>query len=239
MLVLDPGLPTAAAPSPPPARLIAFGGSAGGIPALMQILSRLPFDFPIPIIVVQHLSAERKSLLPDVLGYRTSLRCAWALNGQRPRAGCIHVAPPGGNLTITAAGTFLSTPGPKPRMGWPSVDSFLSSMATHLGPQAIAIILSGALHDGARGLWAVRRQGGVTIVQDPATASFADMPSIAKDLGRADLTLSLEAIVEALEILAEQEVVQHQAIMAEPVIHPGARHTRIPAEPGYIIRNIG
>jgi two-component system chemotaxis response regulator CheB len=204
MLAHDPDLPVAAAPSLLPGHLVAFGGSAGGIPALTRIVSRLPSDFPIPIVVVQHLSAERKSWLPDLLDYRTSLHCAWARNGERPQPGCIHVAPPGGNLTNTATGTFLSTPGPKPRLGWPSIDGFLFSMATRLGPQAIAVVLSGALYDGARGLWAVRRRGGITIVQDPDTASVADMPRTARDLGRADLTLSLDAISVALEILAEE-----------------------------------
>lgn len=187
-------------------RLVAFGGSAGALSALLGILSLLPGDFPIPIAVVQHLAAERQSRLPGVLGFRTGLRCKWAEDGDLPRPGCVHVAPPGGNLTLTAAGTFRSTPTRKPRLGWPSVDIFLASVAAELGARAIAIVLSGMLQDGAEGIWAVRRRGGATMVQRPASASCPDMPSAAIDLGRADLTLSVAGIAQALQILAERGV---------------------------------
>lgn len=189
-----------------PFELVVFGGSAGGIPALLDVLSRLPRDFPIPIVVVQHLGAHLPSQLPEVLGFRTKLRCKWAEDGERPRPGFVHVAPPGGNLTFTAAGTLLTTVGPKPRMGWPSVDLLLDSVAAHLGPRAIAVVLSGMMHDGAEGISAVRRQGGATMTQHPRIAICDGMPSAAFDLGRADLMLSLPAIAQALEILAETGV---------------------------------
>lgn len=190
-----------------PFALAAFGGSAGGIPALLDVLSRLPGDFPIPIVVVQHLEARRPSRLPEVLGFRARLRCRWAEDGDRPRPGFVHVAPPGGNLVLTAAGELRVTPGPKPRLGWPSVDVFLRSVAAHLGPRAIAVVLSGMMHDGAEGISAVRRAGGATMTQHPRTALYDGMPSAAFDLGRADLMLALPAIAQALEILAETGVV--------------------------------
>ena len=187
-------------------RLLAFGGSAGGLVPLMQILSALPPDFPIPIAVVQHLGATLRSRLPEVLGFRTRLRCSWAEDGESPRAGCVHVAPPGRNLILTERGTFGTLASVKPHTGWPSVDVFLRSVAQHIGPESIAVILSGALWDGAEGITAVRRRGGATMVQRPACAEHAGMPTAAIDLGRADLSLPLDQITLALSILAERGV---------------------------------
>lgn len=189
-----------------PYRLAAVGGSAGGIPALQELLSCLPADFPVPIVVAQHLPADCESRLPEVLGFRTRLRCRWAEDGDRPLAGTVHVARPGANLLLTPAGEFLNVRGPKPRLGWPSVDLLLESMAALLGPEAIAVVLSGMLWDGAQGIAAVRRAGGATMVQHPHSASHPDMPSAAVDLGRADLMRSPTGIAQALEILAEHGV---------------------------------
>lgn len=189
-----------------PYRLLAIGGSAGAIPTLIEILPQLPDGFPIPIVVVQHLPAEWRSRLPEVLGFRTRLRCCWAREGERPQPGSVHVAPPGGNLELTVDGSFTLRPGPKPRMGWPSVDVFLASMAAHVGPDSIAVVLSGMLRDGATGIAAVRRAGGATMVQHPRSAAFPDMPSAAVDLGRADLMRTPAGIAQALEALAERGV---------------------------------
>ena len=187
-------------------RLVAFGGSAGAIPALSAVLARLPADFPVPIAVIHHLPAHRESRLPEVLGFSTALRCLWAANGERPRAGVVHVAPCGANLTLTGAGRFCVTPGPKPRLGGPSVDAFLGSMATALGPRAIAVVLSGVLSDGMIGIQAVRRGGGATMAQSLGTAQHPDMPAAALDFGKADLQMSPERIAQALLILAERGV---------------------------------
>ena len=119
-----PSLPVHAHRGFDPYRLVAFGGSAGAIPALLAILSHFPADFPIPVVVVQHLAATFESRLPRVLGVRTALRCAWAADGGRPRSGTVHVAPPGASLTLTADGRFRVASGPRPRLGGPSVCVF-------------------------------------------------------------------------------------------------------------------
>ena len=186
-----------------PYRLLAFGGSAGAITALRDILSRLSPDFPIPIVVVQHLGAAFRSRLPEVLRSQTRLRCKWAESGDAPVAGQVYVAQPGANLVLTAGGTLLVVPDLKPRFGWPSVDLFLTSMALHLGCEAIAVVLSGCLRDGSEGVAAIRRCNGATMVQHPALADFPGMPSAAVDLGKADLMMSPARIAEAVQILAE------------------------------------
>jgi chemotaxis response regulator CheB len=186
--------------------MIGIGGSAGAIPVLKDLLSWLPSSLPVPIVVVQHMNAEWPSQLPAILGYRTALKCKWAENGELAREGTVHVAPPGRNLVVGPKGVLKIIEGTKPPTGWPSVDLFMCSMAEQLGPQAIGIILSGMLHDGAKGISALRRAGGATMVQHPGTADSASMPQAAIDLGRADLLRSPVQIVEAISILVEHGV---------------------------------
>ncbi len=187
-------------------RLAVLGGSAGAIPTLVAILAPLPADFAVPIVVVQHLAAGRDSRLPQVLGCRTALRCAWAADGERPRPGAVHIAPAGASLILTEAGRFCVSAGPRPRLGGPSVDVFLGSVAAVLGRHAVAVVLSGALSDGTAGVLAVRRRGGATMVQRLDTAPHQGMPESALDFGKADLQMSPERIAQALLILAERGV---------------------------------
>ena len=204
MLATVPALQTL--PAVHPYAMLALGGSAGAIPVLRNILSRLPAELPVPIVVVQHLNADWRSQLPTVLGFRTAMRCKWAEDGESPAAGVVHIAPPGANLVLGADGCFRQVTGPKPRMGWPSVDVFFCSMAEKLGREAIGVVLSGMLHDGAEGIAAVRRAGGATMVQQPSTASARSMPDAAIDLGRADISRSPSQIAEAISILIERGV---------------------------------
>jgi two-component system chemotaxis response regulator CheB len=189
-----------------PFGLIAIGASAGGLGPLLAILERLPEDFCIPIVVVHHLGAHLKSRLPEVLALRASLPCRWAADGEAPEAGWILVAPPGANLVLAAGGRLCRVVTTKPRMGWPSVDAFLYSMAAHLGPLGVAIVLSGMMQDGGAGVSAVRRSGGATFAQHPSSADFPGMPTAAVDLGRADLIMKPEQIAESLLILAQYGV---------------------------------
>ncbi len=187
--------------------IVVLGGSAGGLGPISEVLARLPRRFPIPIVVVHHIGAHLKSRLPEVLSFRSQLPCRWAVSGERPKAGVVLVAPAGANLALSDDGALVSLPGPKPRLGWPSVDIFLQSAARVHGPRAIAVVFSGMMHDGAAGMSAVRKAGGATMVQHPLTAEFPDMPASAVDLGRADLMMPPHQIASALEILADAGVV--------------------------------
>jgi two-component system chemotaxis response regulator CheB len=189
-----------------PWKLVALGGSAGGIPALFTILSALPVSFPVPIVVIQHLSTDFESRLPQVLQWRTKLRCRWAEHGECPKAGTVYVAPPGRNLQIGSDERFSVLEGRKPRLGWPSVDIFFESMAEKIGKYAIGVVLSGALSDGSRGIQSVRRYGGATMSQSIGSAHHPDMPLAAVDVGHADLKLTPARIAYALQILAERGV---------------------------------
>lgn len=188
--------------SPPAAYdLVVIGGSAGGIPALTTLLSALPADFAVPILVVQHLAPKLPSQLPAVLGCRTALTVKWAENGELLRPGRVYVAPPDRHLAVARNRRVVLSSAEK--VGWwrPAADVLFKSAAEAFGERVIAVVLSGAMWDGAKGIRAVGAAGGVTIAQAEKGCGYFEMPAAALDLGRADLALSPRRIAAALQVL--------------------------------------
>ena len=184
--------------------VVAIGGSAGGIQALITLLSALPAEFPLPILVVQHLPPNPllPSMLPDILGKRTALSVKWAQDGEAMVPGTVYVAPPDRHLLVAPLRRLALSSAARIGRWRPAVDALFQSAAEVFGEGAIAIVLSGMLWDGAKGISAVGRCGGITIAQDERTSGYFEMPSAALDLGRADLVMSPRRIAQALEILA-------------------------------------
>jgi two-component system, chemotaxis family, protein-glutamate methylesterase/glutaminase len=183
---------------------IAIIGSAGGIPAMIDLLAVLPADFPIPIILAQHLAREAPSILPDILSYRSRLRAKWAEPGEVPMPGVVYVVPAGRQLKVTAAGFASAALSACPR-DWVNVpDLLLRSMAEFYGAGAIGIALSGMLPVGIAGFRAIYDGGGITMAQSERSSRFFDMPCAAIDLGRIDIVLSPARIAEALIALASE-----------------------------------
>jgi two-component system chemotaxis response regulator CheB len=183
--------------------VVVIGASAGGISALMSLLAFLPTDFALPILVVQHLPAKLRSNLPTILGWRTALRVKWAQDREPMGPGTVYVAPPDQHLLVGAGGR-LSLSSSAPVGLWrPAVDALFESAAQFCGDRAIAIVLSGAMWDGAKGIAAVAERGGITIAQDEASSDWFDMPAAALDLGHADIMMAPPKIAEALLLLVE------------------------------------
>jgi hypothetical protein len=176
----------------PPGRvaLIAIAGSAGAILPMRQLLSRLPADFPVPILYLQHLSGSRNSSLPEVLQYGTGLEVRWARDGERPKARTVHVCPAGSSFVMGGGGRItiasLKTSSDVLR----SADLFFASVAAHHGPRAVAIVLSGYGSDGREGICAVHAEGGAVFTQDEDTAEVRGMPRAAGTTGVVDFALS-------------------------------------------------
>jgi two-component system chemotaxis response regulator CheB len=189
--------------APPPKRgLVAIGGSAGGIPALIAVLGGLPGDFPLPILVVQHLPREVPSSLPAVVGWRTRLRVKWAEHNERLLSGTVYIAPPDRHLLVVAGARLALSSAARVGYWRPAIDALFLSAAELYGDSVAAIVLSGAMWDGAKGIAAVAKGGGITIVQDEASSSCFDMPAAALDLGGADAFMNPPAIARALRVLA-------------------------------------
>ncbi|HJU17594.1 MAG TPA: chemotaxis protein CheB [Stellaceae bacterium] len=184
---------------------VAIIGSAGGIPALIELLAVLPASFPFPIIVAQHLSPTLPSTLPAVLASRAPLAVKWAEPGERPVGGVVYVVPPGRRLVVAADGFAISTLPLSSRSWLACPDALLSSLAGCYGAGAVGIVLSGVLAVGIAGMRAIRSGGGVAMAQNRSSASFFDMPIGAIDLGKAELVFSPARIAEALIVLAEEQ----------------------------------
>ena len=195
----------AASPPPPrhlPFRVVAIGASAGGLPAIQVILSQLPRDFPVPILIVQHLAAAHPSLMAELLGAHTPLRVRWAEVGDKLEAGTAYLASPGLHLTVDGDGVLALPDTDKVRSCRPSADVLFNSVALSFGPRAICVVLTGTGFDGGDGAGAMQRAGGSVIAQDQATSTFFSMPHAAILATTFATVLPIRQIAPALVALA-------------------------------------
>lgn len=177
---------------------VVIGTSAGGIEALSVILPALPAIFRPPLFIVLHLPAERPSMLVDIFSRKCALPVREAEDKQPVDAGTIYFAPPDYHLLIDAGPTLaLSTDEPV-NFSRPAIDVLFESAADVYGERLLGIVLTGASHDGATGLDAIRRAGGCTVVQRPDTAQTRIMADEALKRGPATFVLTLEAIAQLL-----------------------------------------
>ena len=195
--------PTAAAPRFRDSRsfsLIAIGTSTGGPGAIMAILRALPPDFPIPILLVIHIGEPFAAAFADWLDGQSPLRVAYAKQGQPLPglgAGGVTIALPNRHLILQHR-TLHLTSDPERHSCRPSVDVLFESVARELGGTCAACLLTGMGRDGAQGLLAIKRAGGLTIAQDEASSIVFGMPREAIALGAAERILSVDQIAPAL-----------------------------------------
>ncbi len=163
--------------------LVAIGSSWGGMRALQAVLGPLPRSFGSTIVVAQHRDPDAEDdLLSHLLERHTALPIRDAEHGDALEPGCVLLAPPGYHLLVEDACVSLSVDEPV-QFARPSIDVLFQSAADEFGPRAIGVVLTGANADGAEGLAAIKRRGGYTIVQDPATAERREMPEAALAVG--------------------------------------------------------
>jgi two-component system chemotaxis response regulator CheB len=187
-------------------RIIAIGGSTGGPAAIVEILRGLPTDFPIPILLVIHLSVVFSAAFADWLDSQSTLRVRYAKDGEPlPAVGQAGVvmAPPGLHLIIQHGKLRLSS-GPERNSCRPSVDVLFESLAEELGDVTAACLLTGMGKDGAAGLLALRQSGALTLVQNETSSVVFGMPREAIQIGAADRVLALNQIAPALAALASE-----------------------------------
>jgi two-component system, chemotaxis family, protein-glutamate methylesterase/glutaminase len=186
--------------------VVVMGGSAGGFKALTVILSALPEDFPLPILLVQHLHPSDDGTFARQLKNHVKLPVIDPSDKERIEPGQVYVAPADYHLLVERNRTIaLST---EERVHWsrPSIDVLFESAALALGKCIIAVILSGASDDGAAGIRAVKVAGGLTIAQDPATAEYPFMPQAAIDTGAVDEVLTIAEIGRRLVEIGSKSV---------------------------------
>lgn len=182
----------------PPVSAIGIGCSAGGLEALHRILPGLPPDLAVPVVVVAHMGPSSGNSILDALGRDCRLPVVEAEERRKAAAGFIHVCPPDYHLLVEADHTFALSVDGKVNNSRPSIDVFLEAAAQCWGSGLVAVLLTGASADGARGMAAVKAAGGVCIVQDPAGAVAPVMPQAAIDAGAADWILPPDGIAARL-----------------------------------------
>ncbi len=183
---------------------VTIGVSAGGLHALVRLLGDLPADYFLPIVVVQHRGKDHRELLEEVLQTKCLLKVKQADEKESILPGYIYVAPPDYHLLIEQDKTFSLTSDMHVKHSRPSIDLLLETAAEAYRKNLIGIILTGASSDGAEGLLQVKNLGGLTLVQQPATAEYDYMPEAAIRIGAADYVVTLEEMKSYLQSIYER-----------------------------------
>ncbi|MDY6849541.1 MAG: chemotaxis protein CheB [Thermodesulfobacteriota bacterium] len=185
------------AKSKQPRLIVGLGASAGGLSALQKFFDHMPADTDMAFVVIQHLSPDFKSMMDDLLARNTSMPIHRAKNGMVLRPNHIYLITPQTHLTISEGKLHTTKRTDASHTDLP-IDIFLQSLAEDRGQNSVAVILSGTGSDGSRGIQAVKRAGGLVMVQSIDSAQFDGMPRSAIATGACDLMLSPEEMPNAL-----------------------------------------
>jgi two-component system chemotaxis response regulator CheB len=175
--------------------VIVVGASAGGVEALLALVSSLPRDFPHPMLIVLHVSPAGTSLLPAILARACRLEVSSAADGAPLRPGHVYVAPPDSHLLVEDAHVRLSQ-APRENGHRPAIDPTMRTAAASYDDATIGIVLSGSRDDGTAGLIAIKARGGTAIVQDPDEALYPAMPRSAIAHLEPDAVLPIAAMAD-------------------------------------------
>lgn len=178
--------------------LIVMTASAGGISAIGHVLSALPADFDVPIVVVQHHTPGRTPDLAQVLSKLSKRPVRIAEKGQPIRRHNVYLAPGAAHLIVRPDRSFELMDGRRIAYVRSSAESLFMSAAETYGPRVIAVVLTGLGRNGAEGVRRVKQVGGTVIAQDEATSRYFSMPQAAIATGSVDSVLPLGAIAPAL-----------------------------------------
>ena len=192
--------------------IIVIGTSAGGREAVDAVVSQLPTDIRASIFIVQHLAPESEgSAIVERLSRYKSFGARHAVNGETFEPGRIYVAPPDRHLLLRKR-TLLVTKGARENRSRPGIDPLFRSAAVAHGSHVIGIVLTGMLDDGTAGLIAIKKCGGVTVVQDPSEATFSGMPASAMANVKVDHCVRLAEMGPLLETLVRGPAAEAKAI---------------------------
>ncbi|KKO47053.1 chemotaxis protein CheB [Arsukibacterium ikkense] len=183
--------------------MVGIGASAGGLDALDQFLLHTPSDSGLAWIIVQHLDPTKKALLPELLQRVTRMKVQQAKQGMAVCANQVYVIAPNTELRVQDGKLKLSKPKEQRGMRLP-INILFQSLASEIGKSAIGIILSGMGNDGALGVQAINAAGGLTAVQQPASAQFKSMPEAAIATGCVDVIAgAAELPAQILSVIAQ------------------------------------
>ena len=169
--------------------IVGIGASAGGLEALEQFFTNMPDVNNMAFVVIQHLSPDFKSLMPEILSRNTAMKVHQIEDGMKVKPGCVYLNPPKFTVTLSHGQLFLNEQDPIQRVNL-TINTFLESLARDLCEKSIGIILSGTGSDGTRGCRAIKEAGGIVMAQDVKTAKFDGMPKSVISTNICDFILS-------------------------------------------------
>jgi len=186
-----------------PARLAVIGASTGGPPALQRILSELPADVPLAVLVAQHMPERFTRTFAERMGRTSAYQVTEAEEGDAVGAGRVLVAPGGRHLSVERVGGGLRARVLEPaevagRRYCPSIDLLFESAARVMGDRVCGLVLTGMGNDGRRGIEAIKVAGGLTLAESKESAVVYGMPEEAIATGRVDEVLTLEKMAERI-----------------------------------------
>lgn len=188
--------------------IVVIGASAGGFEALKKIIKELPHDLDASIFIVWHMSPDVRGILPNVFNKLNTIYAAHAQDGEPILRNRIYIAPPDHHLLIEDEHISV-TRGPKENRFRPAVDPLFRSAAYAYGNRVIGVILSGALDDGTAGLWRIKFNGGLAVVQDPADAEVPSMPEHALSEVQVDYCVPVADMAGLLARLSSTEITEN------------------------------
>jgi two-component system, chemotaxis family, protein-glutamate methylesterase/glutaminase len=228
--------------------IIAIGTSAGGLRALDELIGQLPTDLRASIFVVQHLAPEATGdALLQRLGRHKWLDGRLATHGEVFKQGRLYIAPPDYHMLVKEK-QILVTKGARENRYRPAIDPLFRSAAVSHGPRVIGVVLTGMLDDGTAGLLAIKRCGGVTVVQDPESAAYKEMPRSALNGLDVDHCVPLSQLGGVIGTLARARSgkrvrvppdVKSEAEIAERVLSDVAQVERLGTQVPYNCPNCG
>lgn len=174
-----------------------IGVSAGGLEALQIFFKALKRHLPVPLFIVQHRKKNSDSFLEEFISEMSTMKVCEVYDKMPIEKSSIYIAPPDYHMLIENEHVISLNSDEPQCYARPSVDALFESAADVYGPALIGIVLTGANSDGTEGLRKIKMFGGLTIVQDPKTASSSFMPASAMEV-KPDHVLSLEEIAELL-----------------------------------------
>lgn len=177
---------------------VVIGVSTGGVQALKTLLGRLPADFPLPLLIVQHISPDAGDGMAKLLNGLCAICVKEADEQEKIAPGTVYLAPPNYHLLVEKGGMLALSADPPVSYARPSVDVLFEAAAAVFGAELIGVVLTGANYDGARGVKAIKRRGGIVVVQDPADAAARQMPESALAATTVDHVAPLDAMAALL-----------------------------------------
>ena len=182
-------------------KIVVIGGSAGSFNIVRKILSNLPQDYSIPVVLCLHRLKEYRNGFVESLNFGKGLKVTEPLDKDPVKAGNAYLSPANYHLLVECTRTFALSTEEEVNFSRPSLDLTFETVARSYRDGVTAILLSGANKDGAKGIHFCHREGAFTIIQDPDEALFRAMPQEALRIFKPDKVWKTQEIIDYLKVL--------------------------------------